>query len=67
MLAHWKWRHTLTNYNCTRSRRIPSDAVQRIIPVDPSRKDSPVLNQFAKPIPFAQYFDNTATALEDIN
>jgi hypothetical protein len=37
-----------------------------IVPADPSRKDSPALNQFAKPIPLAQFLENAATALDDI-
>ena len=35
-----------------------------MIPVDPSRKNSPVLNQFAKRVPLGQYFDKASTALE---
>jgi hypothetical protein len=33
---------------------------------DPSRKDSPVGNQFVKPFPLTQSLENTATAQEDI-
>jgi hypothetical protein len=29
----------------------PYDVLHRMIPADPSRKDSPMVNQFAKPIP----------------
>ncbi|HMG91107.1 MAG TPA: hypothetical protein VK589_13670 [Chryseolinea sp.] len=36
------------------------------VPADPSRKDSPVVNQFAKPIPYAQSFENAESALDDI-
>ena len=32
---------------------------------DPSRKESPVTNRLAKPIPYAQLFDKKSTALED--
>jgi len=34
--------------------------------LDPSRKNSPVFIQFAKPIPFAQLLENAAIALDDI-
>jgi len=37
-----------------------------MIPAVPSRKDSPVVNQFAKPIPLTQSFENAPTALDDI-
>ena len=37
-----------------------------MIPAVPSRKDSPVVNQFAKPIPLTQSFENAATTLDDI-
>ena len=43
----------------------PTDAVQCIVRGDSSRDGSPALNQFAKPIPLAQSFDNTETALND--
>jgi hypothetical protein len=33
---------------------------------DPSRNDSPVVNQFAKPIILAQSFDNASTAYNDV-
>ena len=44
----------------------PTNAVQRMLRGDPSRKNSPVLNQLAKPIPLAQSFDIAATALDDV-
>jgi len=37
----------------------------RMVPADPSRKVSPVVNQLAKPIPLAQSLENAATALDD--
>ena len=36
-----------------------------MVPADPSRKVSPMLNEFAKPIPLAQSSDNAATSQDD--
>jgi hypothetical protein len=36
-----------------------------MVPADPSRKNSPVGNQFAKPISVAQSLENAATAQDD--
>ena len=37
-----------------------------IFRADPSRKESSVVIQFAKPIPLAQALENAASALDDI-
>jgi len=42
------------------------EASQHMVPTDPSRKDSPMLNEFAKPIPLAQAIGNAATAYNDV-
>jgi len=57
----------LTLFNiAARAREGSAQRLPCMIPAVPSRKDSPLVNQFAKPIPLTQSFENAATALDDI-